>query len=84
MLLSQRRYRSLEVSVAHRFHSWRKLIENFEQCGFWNSQIEILNEDFFEGLKSCQILHLRPKFYNLDSNEYLSIEDKLFNEVKAD
>ena len=44
--------------------------------------IEILNEEFFNRLKSCQILHLRPKFYNLESNEHLSIENKSFGEVK--
>ena len=45
--------------------------------------IEILNDDFFDRLKSCQILHLRPKFYNLDQNDTLSIEDKSFKEIKA-
>ena len=40
--------------------------------------IENLNENFFDRLKNCQILHLRPKRYNLYKNDYLSIEDKSF------
>ena len=49
--------------------------------------IEILNEDFFEKLRSCQILHLRPKLYNQDfiqDNDKLSIEGKQFKEILVD
>jgi len=48
---------------------------------------ETLNEEFFSRLKSCQILHLRPKLYNQDfqnDNDILRIEDQYLKEVEVD